>query len=100
MPQSLAAISGNSILLGADFGPRSLLAVSDFRFGGAETGSIADRDWFARCPSGIERTPRGVHDIGRLFGRHAMRILSRKVIFLVVSLLQAIALPHSTVAGA
>jgi hypothetical protein len=23
---------------------------SNFRFGGAETGSTADRDWFAECP--------------------------------------------------
>jgi hypothetical protein len=26
---------------------------SNFRFGGTETGSTADRDWFAECPSGI-----------------------------------------------
>ena len=66
---------------------------SNFRLAVAETGSIADRDRFAECPSGIRRTPARVHGIGRHFDR-AMRILSRKAVFLVACLLQAISPPR------
>jgi hypothetical protein len=39
--------------------------LESFRFSGAETGSTADRDWFAECPSGIGRDAgAGVHSLG------------------------------------
>ena len=55
MPQSLAGNCWYFGPCGAGFGGWSLPPFFNFHFGGAETGSTADRDWFAECPSGIGR---------------------------------------------
>jgi hypothetical protein len=44
-----SAISGISALAGRVSGSGLWWRFSNFRFGGAETGSTADRDWFAEC---------------------------------------------------
>jgi hypothetical protein len=87
-PVSGLAISSISALAGRVSGAGLCWRFSNFRFDGAETGSIADRERFAGRPSGSGVRPARVHGIGRLFGRHAMRILSRMV------MLQAIAPPR------
>jgi hypothetical protein len=48
-PSLWSAISGISALAGRVSGAGLWWRFSNFRFGGAETGSTADRDWFAEC---------------------------------------------------
>jgi hypothetical protein len=56
VPQSLL---GNfryfDFVRGGFWAPVSARHFFNFHFGGAETGSTVDRDWFAECPSGIGR---------------------------------------------
>src|ERR1700674_4021281 len=92
-PSLWPAICGISALKARVSGAGLCSPFSNFRLAVAETGSIADRDRFAECPSGIRRTPTRVPGIDRLFVR-AMRILSRKAVFLVACLLQAISPPR------
>jgi hypothetical protein len=54
-PSLWSAISSISALAGRVSGAGLCSLFSNFRFGGAETGSTADRDWFAECLSGIGR---------------------------------------------
>jgi hypothetical protein len=48
-PSLWSAISSISALAGRVSGAGLCWRFSNFRFGGAETGSTADRDWFAEC---------------------------------------------------
>ena len=48
-PSLWSAISGISALAGRVSGSGLWWRFSNFRFGGAETGSTADRDWLAEC---------------------------------------------------
>jgi hypothetical protein len=54
-PSLWPAIAGISVRAGRVSGAGLCSPFFNFHFGGAETGSTADRDWFAECPSGIGR---------------------------------------------
>ncbi len=87
---------GISALAGQISGAGLWSPFSNFRLAVAETGSIADRDRFAGRTSGSGGRRHEARSLGRLFGRHATRFLSRKAVFLVGRLFQAIAPPRSS----
>src|SRR6478736_5513967 len=68
-PSLWSVIFRISVRAGRVLGAGLCSPFSNFRLAVAETGSIADRDRFAECPSGIRRTPARVHGIGRHFDR-------------------------------
>jgi hypothetical protein len=64
----------------------------NFHFGGAETGSTVDRDWFAECPSGNGRDA-GAESMASE-GSCVQYTMLGELDFFIAGLLQAIASPR------